>query len=277
MQRIFYYGLKISGIRIGCDLDIFSLLSSNGAMNIDQLASKNGADPILLGRICRYLASINMIKETGKDTFSATNITETLSDPAAQAGVYFHFDTVGPQWQALPDFLAETKYKNVTDNTNTALHRAFSDAGPGTTGFSWMLNHPVAFGHFNTMMATRKIDMPTWLDVYPVEKEAESLNADENTAMIVDVGGGFGHQCNALKTKYPGLKGRIILQDLPPALEHAKLEPGIEAMVHNFFEPQPIKGAFLDEIFLSPFRKPEVANAHILSRSQVLLYEEYTP
>lgn len=241
VKRILFYGLRIAGVRIGCDLKLFSLLSTNGSLNLGQLASETGADPVLLGRICRYLASINMIKETGKDVFAATNITKTFSDPGVLAGVHHHFDTAGPQFQALPDFLAENKYQNVIENTKTALHKAYPDAGP-IPAFHWFLNHPVQFRYFNQYMAAQRMGMPTWLDVYPIEKQTAGLNGDENLPLFVDVGGGIGHQCNGLIKKHPNLKGRIILQDLPPSLEQSIAHPSVERMVHDFFKPQPIKG-----------------------------------
>lgn len=42
----------------------------------------------LLGRILRYLASISMIKESGKDEFTASPISKTLADPGYEAGIY---------------------------------------------------------------------------------------------------------------------------------------------------------------------------------------------
>lgn len=40
------------------------------------------------GRILRYLASVGMLKESSKDTYSANNITRVLSDENYQAGIY---------------------------------------------------------------------------------------------------------------------------------------------------------------------------------------------
>lgn len=241
MQRVLLYGLRISGVRIGCDLKIFNILSSNNTMTITQLAIESHSDPILLRRICRYLSSINMIKETQKDTFAATNVTRVLSDPGVQAGVYHYFDNAGPGYQALPDFLKENAYQNVTDNTKTAFHKAFPDAA-GAPGFVWMLKYPQRFGYFNQWMATQRKGMQTWLDVYPIGEETKSLRAEDDLVVFVDVGGGLGHQANAFKSKYPNLEGRVVLQDLPFVLERAVAKPDIEVMGHDFFKPQPIKG-----------------------------------
>ena len=82
----------------------------------------------------------------------------------------------------------------------------------------------------------------SWLDFYPVEK---NLGTDarqyKDTIMFVDVGGGFGQEAVALKKCHPKLPGRFVVQDLFYAVGGLKLE-SIEAMVHDFFQPQPIKG-----------------------------------
>lgn len=60
--------------------------------------------------------------------------------------------------------------------------------------------------------------------------------------VFVDVGGGTGQQCVAIKEKFPDLPGKVILQDLPAVVAGAKLPEGMEAMAYDFFTPQPVKG-----------------------------------
>lgn len=80
-----------------------------------------------------------------------------------------------------------------------------------------------------------------WLDVFSINSLA-LLNHD-NQAIFVDIGGGIGHQSARLRARFPELPGRIIVQDLPEVLNHAPKMQGIELMPHNFFEPQPVRGA----------------------------------
>lgn len=51
------------------------------------------------------------------------------------------------------------------------------------------------------------------------------------------------HTYMALREKYPDIPGRVILQDLPATVERALPTPGVENMAHDFFQPQPVKGA----------------------------------
>lgn len=82
-----------------------------------------------------------------------------------------------------------------------------------------------------------------WIDSFPVEKEVGSFSPAPESALLVDVGGGFGQQAIGFKSKFPHLPGRIIVQDIPATLELAKPVEGIEFMEQDFFELQAVKGA----------------------------------
>ena len=66
---------------------------------------------------------------------------------------------------------------------------------------------------------------------------------NEDSVLLVDIGGGLGQDVETFKNRFPTAPGRMILQDLPRAVEHAKLSPGIEAIAHDFMTPQPVKGS----------------------------------
>lgn len=113
-----------------------------------------------------------------------------------------------------------------------------------TTGhqFDWFDHHLDKLANFNEFMATRRKPVLSWLSVYPVRKETESL-CDPSRALYVNVGGGVGHQSAQFKAAFPKIPGRIILQDMPHTIADALQTEGVENMAHDFFQPQPIKGA----------------------------------
>lgn len=78
----------------------------------------------------------------------------------------------------------------------------------------------------------------SWLDVFPFQEEVEGWkDGNKERVLMVDVGGAFGQQCIWLRKKYPGLKGRVVLQDLPATV--GRLGGGLkgmEVMAHNFSE-----------------------------------------
>ena len=144
---------------------------------------------------------------------------------------------MGPVYQALPDFLAEIHYKDITDSANTVHQAAWKT---DKSAFMWFAENPKNAGYFNDYMLHRRKGMTTWLDVYPVENETRGWKSD--APVFVDIGGNIGHSCAELRSKYPKLPGQIILQDLPQPISQALSTPGVENMVHDVFQPEPIKG-----------------------------------
>lgn len=89
-------------------------------------------------------------------------------------------------------------------------------------------------------MTVQRAGAITWLSAFPFKEE---LGDFSGKPVFVDIGGGFGHQCIAVKEAFPELFGKLVLQDLPQTLAHVPKIDGVEVQVHNFFEPQVVKGA----------------------------------
>jgi hypothetical protein len=45
-------------------------------------------DLIQTERLLKYMASVGLIKETGKDSFAATNVTRALAEKGNQSGIH---------------------------------------------------------------------------------------------------------------------------------------------------------------------------------------------
>jgi demethylsterigmatocystin 6-O-methyltransferase len=163
----------------------------------------------------------------------------------------------------LPDFLQETKYAAITDNTKTPLQKAFNTELPG---FVWFPNQPKLFEYFQRFMTVQRDGAVSWLSVFPFKKLLEDFHG--KTA-FVDIGGGFGHQCLAVKETFPELTGKLVLQDLPQTLQHVPSLDGVEVAVHNFFEPEPVKGMLSIHMHISKVKLTP------LGRRQVLLPTQY--
>lgn len=83
-----------------------------------------------------------------------------------------------------------------------------------------------------------------WIEWFPVETEIGVASTGvENDTLVVDVGGGKGHDLERFLERFPQTKGRLVLQDLPRTIGSIQeLSPGIYFMAHDFFTPQPVKG-----------------------------------
>jgi hypothetical protein len=91
-------------------------------------------------------------------------------------------------------------------------------------------------------MSAYRVGKPTWCDsgFYPIEHLTTGFDSTSNPALLVDVGGGLGHDLQELREKHDNLPGDLILQDREEVI--ATLTPGtnFKATAHDFFTPQPV-------------------------------------
>ena len=115
---------------------------------------------------------------------------------------------------ATPAFLKERKYQNPTSHTDTVFAKAYNRPDGATL---WdILQSTLHLGAFNTYMATFNDGHKDWLHFYPVEERlGKGAESEADSVMMVDVGGGYGHQAVNFKNSFPHLPGRFIVQDLP--------------------------------------------------------------
>ncbi|KAI4187252.1 MAG: hypothetical protein L6R41_002926 [Letrouitia leprolyta] len=141
-------------------------------------------------------------------------------------------------YASLPEFLGETKYRNPIDATATPFQKGHKTDLPS---FQWLQKTPAYVSNFGLWMGACRKDLNNCFDTFPFEKEV-ATNIDPQTPLFVDVGGGVGFQCVALREKLPHLAGRVALQDLQQVIEIAIPAEGVETMVHNFRDEKPVKG-----------------------------------
>jgi hypothetical protein len=99
---------------------------------------------------------------------------------------------------------------------------------------------------FNAYMSGVRINRQHWWEWYPVQQRLLSDFSfdDDSSTLLVDVGGNTGHDLQRFLRRFPESRNHLVLQDLPATIEMIHtLEDGIQAMPHDFFTSQPVKGA----------------------------------
>jgi demethylsterigmatocystin 6-O-methyltransferase len=199
---------------------------------------KTGAASKLLAHLLRSMASFGLIAEVAKDTFEANRTTRAFANPHVM-GAAPHLSGVHlPVAHTLPDFLKEHKYQDMTDSKDLPFHKAMKTE---LTPFEWMKQDGEQMKALGHIMVLDSVD--SWVSSYPVEQAVGNFKPANDSALLVDIGGGFGQHSIAFKNKFPDLAGRIIVQDVPSTLAHAPNFDGIEFQTHDFFTPQPVHGA----------------------------------
>lgn len=146
----------------------------------------------------------------------------------------------------LPAYLRQNKYVNPTDKDNTPFKYGMRTE---KHYFDWLgePGHEMYAEAFHNHMRFKTLglrwhEMPDLMSA--IFGDIEPLAED---VLIVDIGGSSGHDLVGFRSGHPEIPGRLILQDLPHAIEATNEEElrshNIETMAHDFFTPEPIASA----------------------------------
>lgn len=109
--------------------------------------------------------------------------------------------------------------------------------------FDFLVKDPELLKLFNSYITSQRQDRRSWLEFFPLELLwVVDFSSEGNVVMLVDVGGGYGHEIQEIRKRYPNLPGRMIVQDLLDTINQITAAPGTEAIAYDFFTPQVIQG-----------------------------------
>ncbi|RDL35761.1 S-adenosyl-L-methionine-dependent methyltransferase [Venustampulla echinocandica] len=226
-------------VRIAVGLKLFQHIVSRGPITTVELASVSGGDDLLITRILRTLSAAGFVKEVDDQAWAATAVTKAMTIQGIAEAHIFMWDMLVVAAGKAPKFLEETGYQNPTNSRDGLLQYGHQTK---LTIFELMSTMPQMQRDFDDFMVRLMGANESWVDWYPIQEQVIH-GARDNSALVVDVGGGKGHDLQAFNMKYPQ-QGRLVLQDRPPVIDGIKdLHPAIEYVKHDFFTSQPIQGA----------------------------------
>ena len=140
-----------------------------------------------------------------------------------------------------PKFFKEAGYQSPFNPRDGIVQYAFqSKLGM----FDPLSSKPDMLKDFNTFMGNTMGARKYWVDWYPVQERLLS-NLRPDSALMVDIGGGRGHDLEAFHKSFPD-SGKLVLQELPYVIEDLEATQSsscIQRMSHDFFKDQPVQGA----------------------------------
>lgn len=207
------------------------------------------------GRLLRHLGAMGYLEETASNEYRPTNFTKCLSLPvigdgypavlsSAKAPIMFHEYARARGW---------TNPEDPHDSPNMFAHHTDKPFFPYVQSLGYGT-------HFNHHMGGYRLGCKRWMtDYFPVRErliegaaggggggggdDDDDGDAPPPPPFLVDMGGNVGHELMLFQQCFPGHPGRLILQDLPVTLASIKtLDPAIEAIPHDLFTEQPVKG-----------------------------------
>lgn len=221
---------------------------------------------------------MHFVEETAANTWKATRITEAMArreiaachrmvlvpqtPNSAQYCCLFvplantilsSSQLVARAMQSAPDFFRQRgHYHCPTDPKDGLVQFAFDTK---QTTFDYMASDPSMLADFNTTMLAASGGRRKWTEWYPVQSRLLD-GATADTVLMVDVGGGDGHDIVDFHGKFPN-SGRLVLEDLGAVTEGiGEFDRPIEKVSYDFFTEQPIKG----QCFILTLSKAKRAN-----------------
>ncbi|KAF5387187.1 hypothetical protein D9615_001587 [Tricholomella constricta] len=224
------------------DTNIPDILNEGGpqGVHVKDISAQNGVDPSYIARILRFLATRHVFREVTPDVFANNRISSLLSKSKSvkeiKADPVARFDEA-----PLAGFISSS----ADEALKSSVH------------FSEFLQNPIkAAAAFNIALKT-EAKMWEWYEEPGNEWREIFVNGIgckdlKDGDVVVDVGGSVGSCVLHLFKEYPNL--HYVVQDLPKQITAAAefwQENAPEAVpsgkvtlqAHNFFTPQPVKGA----------------------------------
>ncbi|TGO09616.1 hypothetical protein BTUL_0159g00010 [Botrytis tulipae] len=105
---------------------------------------------------------------------------------------------IAPGWLLIPQFLKDKKYQNPTSDTDMPFARAYGFKDGATI---WQILETT---DYMPVMQSSNGGHKNFVDIYPaMDRLAAGASTGSESVMMVDVGGGQGHQAIAMKKSFP--------------------------------------------------------------------------
>jgi len=142
------------------------------------------------------------------------------------------------------EFFREHGFK--TPNSELINPYCFAHQTGDKSIWEYIGQYPERLAALNFGMGAQSQAAAWTVGIFPFELELSQIKTDDDTVLLVDIGGGKGHVTKQIKALVGDVKGKIILQERPEVIAEIS-DPlnGIEVMEYDFFTPQPIKGVLL--------------------------------
>ncbi|KAF8862979.1 S-adenosyl-L-methionine-dependent methyltransferase [Acephala macrosclerotiorum] len=194
----------------------------------------------------RVLTATGILKSCEGGTFAHTPRSLAYIDTAEVEFWDLCVDEIAPVAYALPGYMTSHESDSILNPRKSPY--SWANNAEGKSFYEVLLEHPDRLKRFNTAMTTQENALPV-LGMFPFTSLLDK-GVDSSRPFIVDVAGGKGQSLLQIKKELEAAggdmgQGRVILQDRKVVLDAVPDEqlPGIEKMVIDFFEPQPVKNA----------------------------------
>ncbi|TGO27260.1 hypothetical protein BPAE_0045g00590 [Botrytis paeoniae] len=230
-------------LRAVLEMGVFDALPTDGSSSsATALAEKLGVEKELLIRFMRVLTAVGPFAETGEEEYAHTPYSMVYMAPELRGIFKLMFDEYNLANARMYEFFRENGFKSPEDHLLNPYCFAHQ------TGEKNMWEHigafPERFQNMNLAMIAQTVATNWTVGIFPFKDELKEIESNDETVLVVDIGGGSGHVTKQIMEFVKGIPGKVVLQErdeLIDAIGHTI--PEVTTMKYDFFTPQPIKGA----------------------------------
>ncbi|KAN0104260.1 S-adenosyl-L-methionine-dependent methyltransferase [Hyaloscypha variabilis] len=242
-------------IRLALSLSLFEALPPSGSITLTALTTLlPTCTPEFLFRLLRVLSAFEILTITYPPPSHHLHISHTplslfLLSPAAKASFLNHFEILLPAHLAsVPGYFHKHGFQSPVDPKNVPF--TFAHGTVDEDFFDLLVKDSEKLALFNDAMTIMAVlGLKPLGGLYPFDRLVEN----EEGVALVDVGGGKGQMLRVIGEAWPGMRGRLCLQDLQVVLDGGVVvDSEVRLVGYDFFkEVQPIKGSnyFFKSIF----------------------------
>ncbi|KAI9684553.1 MAG: hypothetical protein M1822_005641 [Bathelium mastoideum] len=247
-EVLWRYAFRLSSqrmaMRVGLEMGLYGVLAraQGKPVHAKDLADACNAEKLLTVRIMRVLSAMCFVDEVDYETYAANELTNLMAEEVTDGVVKMSYDLPARVQVRMQDYFRERGFSSPTDPIDGPMQWTLNTKMPY---FEYVQQDPGRLKAFNQLMTRWRGSSKHWTEWYPVQSEIlDGASTDASEPILVDMGGARGHGLEAFLRRFPSTHGRLLLQDLPKTIETVDhLAPAIKATVHDFFTPQPVKGA----------------------------------
>lgn len=157
--------------------------------------------------------------------------------------LHSRFDEFAPPNTKMYEFFRTHGFK--TPNSEVINPYCFAHRAGDKSIWEYIGQYPERLSALNFGMGAQSEAAAWTVGIYPFKAELGNLEVNDETVLLVDIGGGKGHVSKQIRALVDGIPGKIVLQERPEVLaEITDALVGVEKMEYDFFTPQPIKGMY---------------------------------
>ncbi|KAL8649518.1 MAG: hypothetical protein Q9226_005551 [Calogaya cf. arnoldii] len=173
----------------------------------------------------------------------------------------------------IPEYMRRFRYKSPINVRNSPLQYAKQTQ---LASFDFIASKPDTLEDFNNTMTGVRLARSSWFSWFPVHEDLLK-DYDQDTTLMVDIGGGWGHDLVAFRTTWAP-DAALELQDLPHVIADAvNLPLNIKCREYDFLaNQQPVKGARLYFFHFIFHDWPDDECLQILSNTACAMTPEYS-